>query len=55
MSCYFTKIFVHLPVIAAVCNFIVYKLIILDPENIYLLKLTAETLGKCIKYAQNLQ
>ena len=27
MSCYFTKIFVHLPVIAPVCYFSVYKLI----------------------------
>ena len=36
MSFYFTKIFVRLPVIAAVCYFNVYKLIRLDPANIYL-------------------
>ena len=36
MNFYFTKIFVGLLVIAAVCYFNVYKLIRLDPTNIYL-------------------
>ena len=38
MSCYFTEIFVQLPVIVAVCYFSVYKLIGWDPTNIYLFK-----------------
>ena len=38
MSCYFTKIFVHLSVTEAVCYFSVYKLIEWDPANIYLFK-----------------
>ena len=37
-SCYFTKIFVHLSVIAAVCYFSVYKLTRWDPGNFYLFK-----------------
>ena len=35
MSCYFTKIFVHLSVIGAIYCFSVYKLIGWDPANIY--------------------
>ena len=38
ISCYFTRIFVHLPVIVAVCYFSVHKLIGWDLENIYLFK-----------------
>ena len=34
MSCYFTKIFGHLPVIVAVCYFSVHKSIGWDPANI---------------------
>ena len=34
MSCDFTKIFVHLPVIVAVCYFSVHKSIGWDPANI---------------------
>ena len=36
MSCYFTRIFVHLPVNVAVCYFNVHKLIGWDSTNIYL-------------------
>ena len=35
MSCYFTKIFVYLSVIVAVCYFSVFKLIGWNPTNIY--------------------
>ena len=42
MSCYFTKIFVYLLVIAAVCYFSVYKLIGRDPANIYLFKVNSK-------------
>ena len=38
---YFTKIFVHLSIIAAVCYFSVYKLIGSDAANIHLFKSTA--------------
>ena len=38
ISCYFTRIFVHLPVIVPVCYFSVHKLIGRDPANIYLFK-----------------
>ena len=41
MSCYFTKIFVYLLVIAAVCYFRVYKLIGQDPALIYLFKVNS--------------
>ena len=41
MSCYFTKIFVYLLVIAAVCYFRVYKLIGWDPALIYLFKVNS--------------
>ena len=44
MSCYFTKILVHLPVIAAVCCFRVYKLN--DPANIYLFKVNSRNTRK---------
>ena len=33
MSCHFTKIFVHLLIVAAVSNFYVFKLIGWDPAN----------------------
>ena len=43
MSCYFTKIFVDLLVIAAVCYFSIYKLIGWDPANIYLFKVNSKS------------
>ena len=46
MSCHFTKIFVYLLVIAAVCYFSVYKLIGWDPENIYLFKFNSKNTKK---------
>ena len=53
MSCYFTKIFVHLPVIAAVCYFSVYKLIGWDPANIYLFNVNNRETKTGMKYAQS--
>ena len=57
MSCYFTKIFVHLPVIAAVCYFSVYKLIGWNPANIYLFKVNSINTRKryeiCPKFTIN--
>ena len=55
MSCYFTKIFVHLSVISAVCYFSVYKLKGWDTKNIYLFiyKSSAETLEKGVEYVQS--
>ena len=51
MSYYFTRIFVHLSVIAAACYFNVYKLIGWDPAKIYLFKVisrnTGAKRGKC--------
>ena len=51
MSYYFTRIFVHLSVIAAACYFNVYKLIGWDPVKIYLFKAisrnTRTKRGKC--------
>ena len=47
---YFTKIFVHLSVIAAVCYFSVYKLIGWDPANIYVFKVNSRTLEKGVIY-----
>ena len=41
MSYYFIKIFVHLPVIAAVCYFSVYKVIGWNTTNIYLFKVNS--------------
>ena len=38
LSCYFTKIFVHLSVITIVYYFSVYKLIGWNPDNVYLFK-----------------
>ena len=38
MSLFFTRGFVHLAVIEALCHFSVYKLIGWDPENIYLVR-----------------
>ena len=46
MSCYFTRIFVHLPVIVAVCYFSVHKLIGWDPANIYLFKFNSRNTRK---------
>ena len=42
MSCYFTKIFVYLLVIAAVCYFSVCKLKGWDSANIYLFRVNSE-------------
>ena len=57
MICYFTKIFVHLPVIAAVCYFSIYKLIWWDPANIYLFKVNSRNTRKryeiCLKFRIN--
>ena len=57
MCCYFTKIFVHLPVIAAVCYFSVDKLIGWDPVNIYLFKFNSKNTRKryeiCLKLTIN--
>ena len=57
MSSYFTIIFVHLSLIAAVCYFSIYKLIGWDPENIYLLKVSKRNTRKrreiCSKLAIN--
>ena len=48
MSCYFTKIFVHLSVIAAVCYFSAYKFIGWDPANFYLFKVNSRnTIKRC--------
>ena len=41
MGCYFAKTLVHLVVITTVCDFNVYKLIALDPANIYLFKVNS--------------
>ena len=49
MSCYFTKIFVHLPIIGAVCYFSVYKLIEWDLANIYLFKVNSKNARKRYK------
>ena len=49
MSYYFTKIFVHLLVLAAVSNFNVYELIELDPANIYLFKANSTNTKKGVK------
>ena len=53
VSCDFTKIFVHLLIIAAVSNFNVFKLIGRGPVNITCLKPTVETLEKGVKYIQS--
>ena len=50
---YFTKIFVHLSAIAAVCYFSVYKLIGWDPANVYLFKVNRRTLEKGVNYVQS--
>ena len=50
---YFTKIFAHLSVIAAVCYFSIYKLIGWDPANIYLSKVNNKTLEKEVNYIQS--
>ena len=46
MSYYFTRIFVHLPVIVGVCYFNVHKLIAWDQENIYLFKFNSRNTRK---------
>ena len=43
---YFTKIFLHLSVIAAACYCSVYKLIGWDTVNLYLLKVTSRNTRK---------
>ena len=57
MSYHFTKIFVHLPVIAAACYFSVDKLIGWDPVNIYLFKFNSKNSRKryeiCLKLTIN--
>ena len=56
-SLLFTKIFVHLPIIAAACYFSVYKLIKWDPVNLYLFKIvsrnTRKRCGICPKLTIN--
>ena len=49
MSCLFTKIFVHLFVLAPVSNFNVYKLTERDPANIYLFKVNSRNTTKGVK------
>ena len=46
ISCYVTRIFVHLPVIAAVCYFSVHKLIGSNAENMYLFKFNSRNSRK---------
>ena len=46
MSCYFTRIFVHLPVHVAACYFSIHKLIWWDPENIYLFEFNSRNTSK---------
>ena len=46
MGCYFTRIFVHLPVIVAVCYFNVHKLIGWDPATLYLFKFNSRNIRK---------
>ena len=47
MSCYFTRIFVHLPVIAAVCYFFsVHSLIGWDSANTFLFKFNSRSTRK---------
>ena len=57
MSCYFTGIFVHLPVIVSVCYFSVDKLIGWGPANIYLFKFNIRKTRKryeiCLKLKIN--
>ena len=57
MSCYFTKIFVYRPVIAAVCYFSAYKLIGWGPANVYLFKVNSRNSRKryeiCPKFTIN--
>ena len=50
---YFTKIFVHLLIIAVVCYFSVYKLIGWGAANIYLFKFNSKTLEKIVNYVQS--
>ena len=45
-SCYFTRIFVHLPVIVAICYFSVHNLMSWDPANICLFKFNSRNTGK---------
>ena len=45
-TCNFTNIFVHLPVIVAVCYFSVHKLKGWDPADIYLFKFNSRNIRK---------
>ena len=53
MSYYFSKIFVHLSGIAAICYFSIYKLIGWDPAHSYLSKVNNKNVSKkceiCLK------
>ena len=46
MSCHFTKIFVHLWIVAAVSNFNVFNLIGWDPANTYVSKVNDKNTRK---------
>ena len=46
MSCYFTTIFVHRLIVAAVCHFCVYKWIGWDPANIYFFNFNSRDANK---------
>ena len=54
---YFTKIFVHMLVIAAACNFSVYKLIEWNPVKLYLFKFNSRNnrkmCGICPRLTKN--
>ena len=54
MSCNFTRIFVHLPVIVAVCYFSIHKLIRWDSVNIYFFKFNSRNTRKRYKICPNL-
>ena len=46
MSCYFTRIFEHLPINGAAWYFSIHKLIGWDPENIYLFEFNSRNTSK---------
>ena len=54
MSCYFTRIFEHLPVNIAACYFSVHSLIVWDPENIYLFEFNNRNNSKRYEICQKL-
>ena len=54
MICYFTRIFVYLPLIVAVCYFSVQNLIEWNPANIYLFKLKSRNTRKRYKICPKL-